>query len=98
MLFQLTKVEETVAAIRCCRKITFNNIFFYNQQVKEDFECILIPKLKSIVDYNNIVLDINKYVKSEFAMIIQHDGHILNPDSWDKNFLNFDYIGHHGQG
>ena len=89
------KVKETVAAIRySSKKITFNNILFItNQHVEEDFECILIPKLESVVDYNNIVLDVNKYVKSEFAMIIQHDGHILNPDSWDNNFLNFDYIG-----
>lgn len=89
------KVQETIAAIKHSSKnISFNNILLItNKKVEEEFECFLIPKLESVVDYNNIVLDINKYIKSEFAMIIQHDGHVLNPNSWDNNFLNFDYIG-----
>ena len=33
---------------------------------------------------------------SDFALLIQHDGHIVNYRNWDNSFLEFDYIGAHG--
>jgi Protein of unknown function (DUF5672)/SEC-C motif len=34
-----------------------------------------------------------KYVDTEFCLIAQADGFIINPSSWDNKFLEYDYIG-----
>ncbi len=36
---------------------------------------------------------INSYVATPFALVIQYDGFILNPDAWRDEFLDYDYIG-----
>jgi Protein of unknown function (DUF5672) len=33
------------------------------------------------------------YIDTEFALIIQHDGYILNPAAWNESFFKYDYIG-----
>lgn len=59
----------------------------------EYFDIISIDKL-SYIEYNKFILkDLNKYIKSNFVLICQSDGYIINPECWNDNFLNFDYIG-----
>ncbi len=51
-------------------------------------------RLNSIDAYNwFMVFELGKYITTEFALVIQHDGYVLRPDKWDDNFLNYDYIG-----
>ena len=38
-------------------------------------------------------MNLNNYIDSDFVLIIQDDGHIVNPHLWDNEFLNYDYIG-----
>jgi len=59
-----------------------------------DFSIHQINKINSINDYNNICINIlPHFVKTDFVIIIQYDGFILNPSVWDSFFNNFDYIG-----
>jgi len=34
-----------------------------------------------------------KHFDTEFVMIVQRDGYVVNPESWTDEFLNYDYIG-----
>ena len=46
------------------------------------------------MDYSKRMLrDLCQYVQSEFVLVIQWDGYVLNPDVWDDGFLEYDYIG-----
>ena len=38
-------------------------------------------------------MTLKEYINSEHVLVIQDDGHIVNPDIWDDNFLDYDYIG-----
>ncbi len=89
------KVIETLKAIQySVREIEFNNVYFFtNEDIDTNFNIIKIPKFSDIIDFNNFTLDLNNYVVSEFALLIQHDGHIVNPSQWKDEFLNYDYIG-----
>ncbi len=89
------KVSETLKAIEySTREFDFNNVYFFtNENIDTNFEIIKIPKFNNIIDFNNFTLSLNNYVVSEFALLIQHDGHIVNPSNWKDEFLNFDYIG-----
>jgi len=36
---------------------------------------------------------LNSFIKSDYCLIFQDDGFILNPHLWDDEFLDYDYIG-----
>jgi len=50
--------------------------------------------INNINDYSKFIIkDLPQYIKSEYVLIIQHDGFILNPSAWTDEFLEYDYIG-----
>jgi hypothetical protein len=60
---------------------------------RDNLEIIPIQPL-SQKDYNRFcVQDILNYVNTEFVLIFQTDGFILNPHLWEDDFLKYDYIG-----
>ena len=55
---------------------------------------VKIPHISSVEAYSRFVIDqLHDYIDTEYVLIIQHDGFILNPEAWNPNFLNYDYIG-----
>jgi len=40
-----------------------------------------------------IIYDLYKHVNTDYVLIIQDDGFVVNPDKWDPEFLKYDYIG-----
>lgn len=55
---------------------------------------IIIGKINCARDYSNFIIkDLYKYIKTNFVLIIQLDGFVLNPSSWINDFYNYDYIG-----
>jgi hypothetical protein len=56
------------------------------------------PKLRlrapGIDDYSHYFLyEIWKHIDTEFALVVQGDGFVINPNSWTEEFLEYDYIG-----
>ena len=50
--------------------------------------------VSSMKDYSKFMIyHLNEYINTDFAITIQHDGFIINPDAWRDEFLNYDYIG-----
>ena len=55
---------------------------------------ISIPKLSCIEEYNELLLtEAWKHIQTDFVQIIQWDGHVITPNSFQTKFLEFDYIG-----
>lgn len=47
-----------------------------------------------IGEYSDFCIsELNKHIDSDFCLIFQDDGFILNPHLWDDSFYNYDYIG-----
>ena len=40
-----------------------------------------------------MIEELHKYVDTQFCLIVQADGFVINPQAWDAKFLEFDYIG-----
>lgn len=57
-------------------------------------ETIRIRHLGSAVAYSEFVArELHRHVSTEFVLVTQWDGYVLNPQAWDPAFLNCDYIG-----
>jgi len=40
-----------------------------------------------------MVYELYRHFDSKFILVTQPDGYVINPDQWDEEFLNYDYIG-----
>jgi hypothetical protein len=88
--------NEGALAIQHCQKF-FNfgkSILFTDIDGEaEGIEVVNISKMSSVGDYNDFMLGIGKYLDNDYVLVVQDDGHIINPELWDDEFLNYDYIG-----
>jgi len=77
----------------------FNKPLYFTNSIKKqnDIEIIDIPDIKGKKDgwsYSYFCLmELPKYIETEFCLVVQHDGFIVNPDMWTNEFLKYDYIG-----
>lgn len=89
--------ENSVKAIKySCKNIKFNSrILITNQKLHfKDIETIFIPDLNNLEQYNFFcVKELFKYIKTDYCLIVQPDGFVINPSGWSKTFLEYDYIG-----
>ncbi len=53
-----------------------------------------IPRIGSVAEYSRFVVkELGRYFNTEFVLLVQWDGYIINPQSWRPEFLDYDYIG-----
>ncbi len=56
-------------------------------------EVVKIPKI-DFLGYSRFILNsLHEYVDTEFCLLVQADGFVLNPNRWHNKFLEYDYIG-----
>lgn len=90
----------TKIAANCCRFTQLNAVKIFSgyphlaeHKSNFDFQYISVS-INSIDEYSSFVIkDLHRYINAEYCLIFQHDGFIINPQSWNKQFLNYDYIG-----
>ena len=90
------------AIIESIENIDFESKIFISPKLNSGLEKLLkdnqithieIEK-KDYCQYNEFLLKyLTNYIKTNHVLIVQSDGYVVNPDMWDYNFLNFDYIG-----
>lgn len=55
---------------------------------------VKIPKLNGLAAYSNFVIkQLHRYIDTEYCLIVQHDGYVVNGSAWNSEFLSCDYIG-----
>lgn len=88
-------IESINALLYSSKNINFKElILLTNEDIfHEKIKTIKIKKLLSVSEYNDFVLKLINYVDSDYILLIQSDGYILNHEMWNNNFLNFSYIG-----
>ena len=78
------------------RSFPTKEVIVFSDQPKKwnGYDCKVINKITNLDEYNNIVLnDIIECINTEFVLIIQYDGFVVNPEKFIPEFLNCDYIG-----
>lgn len=76
------------------KDINFGKVKLLTSIESTDPRVIKIPHIKSTKKYSDFMIkELYKYIDTEFALIFQYDGFILNASAWSDNFLKYDYIG-----
>lgn len=89
--------EKSIQAInKSIENIQFREVLFFSDKIfhSKDFHTIEIEKINSKQQYSEFVFKkLVNYINSDFVLIIQWDGFIINPNKWNNEFLKYDYIG-----
>lgn len=81
----------------CTKKIKFGDVAFISSDKNiEKIDGITVHNINkmSYPEYSIFcILDLHKYVNTEYCLIVQTDGFICKPTNWSDEFYNYDYIG-----
>lgn len=94
-------VEETLSGMEySCRGVKFGAVKLLSHFSPPGMSRIpglefsRIGKVKDIDEWSRqIIYDLGAHIKTEFALLVHADGFVVNPSSWRKEFLDYDYIG-----
>ena len=88
--------ESSLFAVRqCIEKVDFGEVIFQSA-FDSNVTGVGYKKIKPMVigEYSKLISgNLTEHIKTQFALVVQHDGFVLNANNWDNNFLNYDYIG-----
>lgn len=89
-------VDKTLLSMQICMSKAnfYDQIIITNSEKKHNnINSIYVEKI-DLIEYSRICInDLVKYIQSDFCLIVQWDGFIINEKSWTDEFLNYDYIG-----
>jgi len=55
---------------------------------------IQLDSIKNIDEWSKaIIYEMPKYIETDFCLLIHENGFIVNPESWNPEWLNYDFIG-----
>lgn len=89
--------ELALAAIgQCMQKCAFGHVLFVTDRAFDidGISVIRIAPLASKAAYSHFMVKaLRRHVATEFVLIIQWDGFVINPSAWSDTFLDYDYVG-----
>ena len=69
-------------------------VFTDQPELFGDFDCVLIKKIEKVDEYNHLLLQtVPDYVETDFFIVCQYDGFVLNGGQFSPHFFFYDYIG-----
>lgn len=88
-------IERLVLAAEISQKyINFAEVKLLSSLDYDISSIFKIPPIQNIRDYSKfIVKELYKYIDTDYVLIIQWDGFVLNAFSWTVTFFEYDYIG-----
>lgn len=91
------KINETIQALEYSYKnIEFGDVLFITDANFEHSEIkkVSCEPIKNIDEYSRYMFhELHKHINTEYALTIQYDGFVVNPDMWNDEFFNYDFIG-----
>lgn len=79
---------------RCEELVEFGAVKLLTHLPTDYKHKVEITNISTHVMYSIFMLkEIHKYVDTKYMLVVQADGFILNADSWDESWKQYDYIG-----
>ena len=85
-----------VALRRSMAQCRFERVRFFTDRpfALPGIDTVVIPDIGSIGDYSRfMVKELANRIETDFALVVQYDGYVLNGRRWRAEFLEHDYIG-----
>lgn len=88
-------VKRLQLAMDICQKdIEFGTAKLLTSLPSDDPRLVSILHIDTIQEYSEFcVKELYKYVETDYVLLVQYDGFVLDINSWDGEFLEYDYIG-----
>lgn len=88
-------IERLIRAADICQSgCDFADVKLLTSLPSKDSRVIQIENIDTIEKYSRFVISrLNEFVDTSHVLVIQDDGHILNPHAWTDAFLKYDFIG-----
>jgi len=95
MCIDCVDAQRALSVLEVCQKeINFGSVKLLTSIPIENKYVVKIKPLNSLIAYSIFMMSkCYQYIDTEFVLISQRDGFIINPSSWDDNFLKYDFIG-----
>jgi len=78
----------------CINLCEFGDAKFFTHFEADDPYIVPIDHITSRQAYSHFMVKrLGAYIKTEFVLVVQTDGFIVNIDKWNPEFLKYDYIG-----
>lgn len=89
----VNSLQKSLAQIKPARTIFFTDIELDLSHI--GVEVIKVESsIKSKRDYSEFIIKkLGKYITTEYVLVTQWDGWVLNGDSWNDEFYKYDFIG-----
>jgi len=74
----------------------FGAVYFFTDRPfdVEGIEVVPIARIGSMAEYSNFLIhQLGRHIQTDFALVIQYDGFVLNPGAWNPDLLDYDYAG-----
>ena len=91
-----TKAIETLKAIKySMRELEFDRaILITPEDIQDDVVEIIKCEPLNYEQYNHfIVYRLHEYISTTHCLLVQNDGYVVNPDRWQDDWMQYDYIG-----
>jgi hypothetical protein len=91
-----TKAIETLKAIKySMRELEFDRaILITPDDIQDDIVEIIKCEPLNYEQYNHfIVYRLQEYINTTHCLLVQNDGYVVNPDKWQDEWMQYDYIG-----
>lgn len=88
-------VDRLISAMNTSEKnIEFGDSVILTSLPTNDPRAIKIPHINSIEDFSDFCIkELTKYVKTDYVLLIQYDGFVIDHTKWTDEFFKYDYIG-----
>lgn len=96
-----TEIQENLMSLKYSMKnISFGAVKFISHEEPKNMPSKI--KYEKFVGFDKInyeefsyycIYNLIEHVDTEFMLMIHPDGFVINPESWNNEFLDFDYIG-----
>ena len=82
-----------IAMNHCLSQVDFKKTLLLYCEDDDEFDTRKIPYL-DLAMYNQLcVEELTNYIETDFCLVVQWDGFIIDTNYWTEDFLNYDYIG-----
>jgi hypothetical protein len=78
---------------QCLKQCDFGAVKLFTTDEAQP-NAVKIPAMRGIQEYCRFCIrDLCEYIETDYLLVVQYDGFILNGQAWSDEFLKYDYIG-----